>query len=570
MTDETAIPFAGKLTNLRPGRMLLNLAWAHSPIVAGIAWANGNPALWILGLSLLMNALAELDRIRDNLRARSTYGLALMMQVGLLIAAMKGHPWQVEAHFWIFGLLAMLSVLNSIKVQLVAAGGIAVHHLSLVFLAPELLFHHDGSDLVRTMVHAAVVVAETIALCWIIALRQAEQRQVEETLAEARAAADAAARAREELDNSTRLADDARAGMLEGLRSGVGAAVGRARDGDLAARVDSRYDEPALDELVSSVNGLLETAEAQFSEVGRALGAYADSDLTVRLEGTSGGAFARIRADANAAGERLSEVMTEIQGLLGEVMEVSQTLDGDAGELAKRSESQAASLEEVAASMEEMARSGRTNHERLNQAEDRAREVSRRTEEGEGTVREAVAAVEKIESGAARITEIIAVIEAISFQTNLLALNAAVESARAGEAGKGFAVVAAEVRTLAQRSSEAARDIAGLINESTESVAAGAALVRRTGEALGGIREAIGELEHGIGAVVEASREQTEGVSEVNKSVSHVDQMTQANSATADRTARAAASLRDRIEALEQVTAAFRLPARGGRSRDAA
>ena len=562
--NETAMNrMADGLHRLRPGRWLLGFAWAHTPAVCLTAWLCGNPVLIVFGLSVGANALAELDRLRGAQRGRPAIALALMVQVALLIEAMRGHPWQIEGHFWIFVLLAMLSVLNSVKVQLVAAGGIAAHHLGLALLAPELLYPQPGEEILRTAIHAAVVVAETLALCWIILLRQAQGRVIEQAAEEAKRVAAEADGARAELDAGTRRAAEARGAMLDGLREGVGAAVDRAQGGDLAARVEKRFDEDTLDELVGAVNRLLATVETQFTDVGRTLEGYAADDLTARVEGARAGAYAKMQADANAAGERIGAVLNEIRGLLGEVLEVSTTLDADATELSRRSESQASALEEVAASMEEMARAGKANDSRLHEAEDKAREVSRRTGEGEETVRQAVTAVEKIESGSARITEIIAVIEAISFQTNLLALNAAVESARAGEAGKGFAVVAAEVRTLAQRSAEAAKDIAGLINESTASVAEGAQLVRRTGDALAEIREAMAVLESGVGDVVAASREQSGGMVEVNKSVAHVDTITQENAQAADRTARAAGELRERIEALDRLTAAFRLPAPG-------
>ena len=557
---------AEMVLNLRPGRSLLYYSWAHTPVVTLIAWANGNPWLWILGVSVVANLLAELDRMRDAQRARPTYGLALMAQVALLIAAMTGHEWQIEAHFWIFALLATLSVLNSIKVQLVAAAGIAVHHLVLTFVAPEMLYP-GGGELARTLVHAAAVVVETGSLCWIILMRQAEARKVKESLEDARRSAAAADAAKAALDISTREAEAARTDLLNGLRDGVGAAVANAREGRLDARVGRSFGEPALDGLVTEVDGLLQTVESQFTDLGRTLEGYAASDLTGRVEGARSGAYEKMQTDVNTVGERLGEVLTEIRALLGEVLEVSRTLDADAQELSGRSESQASALQQAAASIEQMARAGETNDERLRAAERRSRDVSRQTEEGEDTVRRAVTAVEKIESGSARITEIIAVIEAISFQTNLLALNAAVESARAGEAGKGFAVVAAEVRTLAQRSAEAARDIAGLINESTESVAEGAQLVRRTGDALAGIREAITALEADVDTVAAASREQSGGMVEINKSVSHVDRIVQENAQAADRTARSAGGLRDRIEALEKLIAGFRL--KGGAKRDA-
>lgn len=188
---------------------------------------------------------------------------------------------------------------------------------------------------------------------------------------------------------------------------------------------------------------------------------------------------------------------------------------------------------------------------------ERARDARKIAEAGQTTVQSAIEAMHKIEDGSAKIGEIITVIDGIAFQTNLLALNAAVEAARAGEAGKGFAVVASEVRTLAQRSADAARDIAGLIKSSGEQVNAGATLVKDSGTALGEIRDGIAEVSDSLSAINEATMEQSTAIAEVATTVSRLDEATQQSAEIAQRNASNADRMTRQAQALAEVVGTF-------------
>jgi methyl-accepting chemotaxis protein len=179
-------------------------------------------------------------------------------------------------------------------------------------------------------------------------------------------------------------------------------------------------------------------------------------------------------------------------------------------------------------------------------------------QDGGAIAGEAVAAMVRIEGASKKISEIVSVIDGIAFQTNLLALNAAVEAARAGDAGKGFAVVASEVRTLAQRSGEAAKDISGLISSSNTEVEAGVKLVRQAGDALTRIVEASRSVQNTISEVATASTEQANGIEEMSQTVAHMDEMTQANAALAEQSAASANALAGKIAELNALVAAFR------------
>ena len=229
-----------------------------------------------------------------------------------------------------------------------------------------------------------------------------------------------------------------------------------------------------------------------------------------------------------------------------------------ADDLSKRTEEQASSLEETAATTEELAASVKASAQAARQAAAIAAEALAAAEGGGVIAGEAVEAMARIETASQKISDIIRVIDDIAFQTNLLALNAAVEAARAGDAGKGFAVVASEVRTLAQRSGAAAKDISGLISSSNAEVGEGVKLVRQAGDALTKIRDASQKVAATIADISAASGEQANGIDEMSQAVAHLDEMTQANAALAEESAASAGALSGRIGELNSLVAAFK------------
>ncbi len=220
--------------------------------------------------------------------------------------------------------------------------------------------------------------------------------------------------------------------------------------------------------------------------------------------------------------------------------------------------------------MEEISSTLRATAESASDAEAAVSEAVDRAERGTGVMQEAAEAMTRIETSAGRIAEINGVIDAIAFQTNLLALNAAVEAARAGEAGKGFAVVAEEVRTLAQRSSEAAKDIANVIRESTGHVSEGVRLVGRTAESLSEIGRSVSSVAGNIRDISAAGREQADAIAEISDAASRMDEMTQRNAELADASARRAQDLRQEAAGLRDLVGVFREGVASARSRAAA
>jgi methyl-accepting chemotaxis protein len=229
--------------------------------------------------------------------------------------------------------------------------------------------------------------------------------------------------------------------------------------------------------------------------------------------------------------------------------------------LSKRTESQASSLEETAAAVEEITATVRSSAERAHEANLVVGTTKRSADSSADVVNNAIAAMGRIEGASRQIEQIIEVIDDIAFQTNLLALNAGIEAARAGEAGKGFAVVAQEVRELAQRSASAAREIKGLIEKSTSEVSAGAHLVQETGAVLASISQQIVTVSQHVDMMATASRDQAAALQEVNGSVNQMDQMTQQNASMVDLTTTASRQLAGDADTLMMLVEQFRLEA---------
>jgi methyl-accepting chemotaxis protein len=262
----------------------------------------------------------------------------------------------------------------------------------------------------------------------------------------------------------------------------------------------------------------------------------------------------------------LQNMNDSLEGIVREVRYGAQSLEGAANEiahgnseLATRTEMQAASLETAASSLEELTAAVSNNAECSERANDLVTNASSAAENGGAVIANVVLKMNEISSSAHRIVDIISVIDGIAFQTNILALNAAVEAARAGSQGRGFAVVASEVRVLAQRSSDAAREITNLINESVVSVKAGADLVGIAGQAMTEIVESVHKVATIIGDVKMASREQAEGIAQINSTIAQLDHATQQNSTLVEEAAHSSDDMRNRAARLTESVAVFRL-----------
>ncbi len=289
------------------------------------------------------------------------------------------------------------------------------------------------------------------------------------------------------------------------------------------------------------------------------LDALARGDLTHRIAAEMTGSFVKLKDDFNLAVARLEETMTKVlestSGIHVGTAEIAQAADN----LSRRTEQQAASLEETSAALEEITATVKTTAQNAKQASTIVQAAKGAAEEGGRVVESAVTAMGQIAQSSKQITDIIGVIDEIAFQTNLLALNAGVEAARAGDAGKGFAVVASEVRALAQRSSEAAKEIKGLIKASTEHVGAGVRCVGDSGEALKRIVSQVGEINALMAEMSRATEQQSTGIEEVNVAISQMDQVTQQNAAMVEQSTAASRGLADEAQELSNLVSLFKV-----------
>ena len=335
--------------------------------------------------------------------------------------------------------------------------------------------------------------------------------------------------------------------------------VNAAAEGDFSRRVSLVGKSGFFLNLGQGLNQLLESSERGLHAVASVLQSLARGDLTQRLEGDYQGLFARLQNDANTTVESLSELVLEIREVSEMVNTAAREIAAGNADLSSRTEEQASSLEETASSMEELSATVRQNADSARQATALAANSNVLASQGGEMVQRVVGNMSDIQEGSKRIADIVGVIDAIAFQTNILALNAAVEAARAGEQGRGFAVVASEVRSLAQRSATAAKEIRELIVSSVARVDDGVHLVREAGGTMTNVVSSFSEVARLVTDISGASREQSSGIDQVTRAVTQMDEVTQQNAALVEEAAAAAESLEDQARGLVELVSRFRL-----------
>jgi len=334
--------------------------------------------------------------------------------------------------------------------------------------------------------------------------------------------------------------------------------VEAASQGDLDQRIVLEGRTGFFRQLGEGFNRLMDELAGVFDDIARVMGHLAEGDLRHTIDKDYQGRFGHVKTDVN-------QTLSNIRDIITKLALVAEQVNSGAGEIATgnaslsaRTEEQASSIEETASSLEQMTATVRDSADNAIQANKVSGSARTVAERGSEVVGRAVDAMQQIDRASAQIGEIIGVIDEIAFQTNLLALNASVEAARAGEQGRGFAVVAAEVRNLASKSADAAKEIKELVLDSSAKVRAGSELVSETGNALEDILLNVKKVADLVSEISAASSEQAAGIEQVNRAVNHIDEGTQQNAALAEEASAASSAMTENARELMRIVNLFR------------
>ena len=360
----------------------------------------------------------------------------------------------------------------------------------------------------------------------------------------------------------TAAVDAVKAGM-QAVNAEIKTLVDAAVAGDFSQRGDAQRFAFVYRDMVEALNTLMTSADRGLTEIGTLLSAVADGDLAQRITVQLEGQFGQVADDANRTVDKIADIVGQIRTGSDAINAAASEIAAGNNDLSQRTEQQAAALEETAASMEELTSTVRATADNARQANQLAIGAVEVASQGGAVVGKVVQTMSAITDSSKKIVDIIGVIDGIAFQTNILALNAAVEAARAGEQGRGFAVVAAEVRSLAQRSAGAAKEIKQLITDSVEKVEQGNQLVDQAGKTMGEIVTSVKRVTDIIADISAASQEQSVGIDQVNRVITQMDETTQQNAALVEEATAAARSMEQQSEQLVQTVAMFRVDAHG-------
>ena len=347
--------------------------------------------------------------------------------------------------------------------------------------------------------------------------------------------------------------------VLEGRISDL---IDAFKRGDLYSRITIDMDEDAvrnkfLFNVARDLNKLLDVVAELFADVDSAVMAMVSGDVTFKMSGDYEGEFSNLKNSLNESMGTFETTLKKINAVAASVQGATETLADMAEKLRSQAETQNEAVQTTSETLGALSQSIRDNAKNAQTAAGLSAETSERAQRGRALITETAGAMSDIEAGTKRIGEITRLIEEIAFQTNLLALNAAVEAARAGEAGRGFAIVAQEVRNLANRSSDAAKTIHGLINESKSRVAKGSKLFDETAEALAGIIESVGRTTETVARISEATRLEASDADGMVSSVEHIAEATALNAQIAEANTSTATELKRHVESLHEVVSFF-------------
>lgn len=330
-------------------------------------------------------------------------------------------------------------------------------------------------------------------------------------------------------------------------------------NGDLTVRGNSDKFEGGYKEIIVGLNKMMDAIVNPVQEILVILEGLAKKDLMIRMDGDYKGDYSKIKEAMNITIQSLNEVLSEINYAAKQVEIGSEQVAGSSQTLSQGASEQASSVEEIGGTVTEVAQQIKENADNANKANELSVKSKRDAQQGNDQMQEMLNAMDEINESSKNISNIIKVIDEIAFQTNILALNAAVEAARAGEHGKGFAVVAEEVRNLAARSAQAAKETTDLIDNSINKVEDGYKIANDTAEALQKIVEGVSDAESIVSTIAEASTQQAAAISEINTGIEQISDITQSNTATAEESASTSEKMADQAQRLKEMIGEFKL-----------
>ncbi|MFN7222517.1 MAG: methyl-accepting chemotaxis protein [Paracoccaceae bacterium] len=528
----------------RACKSLVLAATGLFPLVFLGSWFAGNGLVLAPALSVGFLAIGWIGNRMDRATARLAASFAMVGQAIALTAAFSGHAWQVDMHMSFFAALATLILMVDIRALLAATGLIVLHHLSLSLLVPSLIYPSVDlfGNIARTLLHGAIVSAESAALVAAVLIRIRMQSDAEEREAALSAARELTANmlekaesARKQAEAQSREADQLRQ-TAEDARRRIQAESHRAEEANRAVRAAEAQD-------AENRAAALREQQAIVTALRDALARLSEGDLSVNIPHPFPEEYESLRHDFNVAADRLGGAIAQVAQISGQIRDEAGAISAAAGNLAVRTERQAATLEETSAAMTEFTSSVRQSGHMASDAETSTARARNEAAGGGNVVEQAIQSMQRIADSSQKIARINSVIDEIAFQTNLLALNAGVEAARAGEAGRGFAVVASEVRALSQRCSDAAKEITALVEESGRYVREGVDLVGQTGSALALITDSVTAAAEQVAAIAGTAADQSRSLTEIAAAISELDTVTQQNASMFEETTAACQSL---------------------------
>lgn len=346
---------------------------------------------------------------------------------------------------------------------------------------------------------------------------------------------------------------------LEILEKESGEVVHHVQEGNFKSKVDVGVFPSEFKPIASGLNSLVQIVGSAFEDICVVLEKFSQGDLRQILKGEHKGDFARLQQALNHTITSNHKIIEKVKNAVEQVKNGSEQISSASNDLSQGATEQAASLEEITSAMNEIGSQTKKNAEGAKQVQDLSQVAMESATTGNQKMNGMLEAMKEINTSSESISKIIKVIDEIAFQTNLLALNAAVEAARAGSHGKGFAVVAEEVRNLAARSAQAAKETTELIEDSNRKVEAGAKIANETAEALEKIMLESGKVKDLVVEIANASNEQAQGIGQTVIALTQIDQVTQRNTASAEQSASAATSLISQVKDLDEVVAQYKL-----------